>query len=102
MKHYLLLRFPTGFLTAPILSRTKAIFSHLAHEITGIKSIHISRNCVFRESNMDLMIEMELQSPEILHTYLAHRLHQQFIIEIGVHALERCTFDQSKEEEEVL
>lgn len=94
MKHYLLLRFHSGFLTPALFEFTQSTFAKLEDEINGIQKVAVFRNCVPRESNMDLMVTMTLEDKSTLPIYLEHPLHKAFIARVGEHIVERSTFDR--------
>lgn len=84
MKHYVLLRFKDhgSDKESSNLSRaniSKEILGKLIGEVDGFKDVKVYVNCIDREDNYDLMIEMDLANEKALNEYLDHPYHKEFI-----------------------
>lgn len=58
-----------------------------------VENISFKENCVNRDSNMDVMITIELKSKKGLNDYLNHPLHLQFISATDDSIQNRISFD---------
>lgn len=92
MRHYVLLKFEQGYLNDEIVDYIKVVFDNIS-EIRGIESVIVHNNCFDRESNMDIMIEMNIRDEEILKLYLNHELHIEFAKKMNDHLISKVSFD---------
>lgn len=93
MKHYVLFKFKSGYYNENIFEYTKEVFDSIKEKVDGIKSVNVYRNCVARDSNMDMMIEMELENRDMLALYLNDELHKAFVDRTDDHLVLRVSFD---------
>ena len=98
MIHYLLLKFRPGSCGSQIRKRAEAAYRDLACQVEGIISAQVLDNCVFRDSNADLMVRLELSGPQVLTAYLEHPVHRHFAEEIEPCVSQRLTFDHMETE----
>lgn len=95
MKHYVLLKFEPDYFDEEVFHYLRTTFSRLQSVMADeIFSCRVSKNCVERESNMDVMIELELKDPESLLKYLNHPLHRAVGERMDCHVLSRVSFDR--------
>lgn len=95
MIHYLLLKFEPEFFNDEVFSLAVNTFAKLRSVLPGIKDIQVCKNCGYRNCNADIMVRMELATPEDLNVYLEHPLHQCFVEQVNSHVVQRTTFDQA-------
>lgn len=93
MTHYVLFRFKDPQQKPIIYEKAKTAFSKLRQGVSCILDAHVFLNCVERNSNADLLIKLELDSPEALEIYLRHPLHRKFVLETDDLVEQRITFD---------
>ncbi len=94
MRHFVFMKFKPGEFTEEAFSEIRDTFSALQKELPEeILSCRVLKNCVDREWNMDLLIEMELYSAESLPKYLKHPLHTGLGKRMDEHIAERRSFD---------
>lgn len=93
MFHHLLLKFKEDCYTNDIYILTIDVFSKLKNDLPGLVNVSVYENCVFRQSNADIMIVMELAQQETLETYLQHSLHTYFVQQIEELLNTKITFD---------
>jgi len=93
MKHLVLLKFDPNYYSDEILEFTKETFASLQKEVKDIECVNVHSNCVERDSNMDIMIEMDLSNKTALSTYLNHDIHKHFIDVVNDHVTKRVSFD---------
>ncbi len=93
MKHYVMLKFRPGFYNEEILGYTKEIFSEIEKQILNVKNVSVFSNCIERDANMDMMIEMDVENEETLQAYLSHELHKEFVNTTDKHVVLRVSFD---------
>lgn len=93
MKHYLLLKFIPGFLDESRMNMIRQTYAGVVDAVEGIKSVDIYQNALERESNADLLFEMELANAEVLDIYLKHPLHVEFAEKIMPFITKMVTFD---------
>ena len=93
MIHYILFRFQPGYMNDALFEKYSTAYAEMVEKIPCIRSAQVKKNLVARDANMDLMVEVELESQESLAAYLAHPLHQAISEEINPYVLSRCSFD---------
>lgn len=93
MKHYVLLKFDQKFFSEEILKYTKEVFQNIEKQVESIKSINVFINCIERDTNMDIMIEMDLKNKEALNIYLNHELHKGFVNVVDEYLVSKVSFD---------
>lgn len=98
MKHCVLFKFKSDYYNENIFEYTKEVFDSIREKVDGIKSVNVYRNCIVRDSNMDMMIEMELENREILALYLNDELHKAFVDRTNEHLTLRVSFDYEDNE----
>jgi len=95
MKHYVLLKFKPNYYNKDVLDFTKNIFYKIKDSLDGILNVKVFNNCVERNSNMDIMIEMELKDEDVLVEYLKHELHMKFVSVVNEHLVIKVSFDHN-------
>lgn len=92
MRHYVLLKFKQGYFNDEIFNYTKTVFDSIG-KLKDIRVVRVCRNCIDRDSNMDIMIEMEVNDEKALKSYLNHELHIAFANLVNDHLKSRVSFD---------
>lgn len=93
MVHYLLLKFVPGYDIDQVTALAERTYSQIATQVSGVTSVRVFRNCVVRDSNADLLIQIELESENALGRYLEHELHKAFVVQTHDHVVQLTTFD---------
>ncbi len=94
MRHFVFMKFEPGFFDTGVFEYIRSTFASLKAVLPeDILFCRVSRNCVERERNMDLMIEMELKDKSSLELYLLHPLHIAIGERMNSHVTERASFD---------
>lgn len=94
MRHLVLFRFEPGYFGPKTKERAEKVFSQLRKEIPeDLLDYHIYTNCVERDTNADICLDLELKGPESLSVYLPHPIHQALANEWIPHTVNRITFD---------
>lgn len=94
MKHFVLLKFEPSYLTEEIYLEIETAFAELKKALPDdVLAAIVHKNIIARESNMDIMIEMELKSSASLPTYLNHPIHQAIGAKMNPHITNRVSFD---------
>ncbi len=93
MKHYVLLKFKKGQLSEEISVMAQQILGKLVEAVEEIKTVTVHTNCVNRQDNYDLMVEMDLANKETLQTYLDHPYHKEFIEYVKDKVEAKVSFD---------
>lgn len=92
MIHYVLLKFEANYYNDDILNYTKSVFDNIG-KIANIYDVRVHANCMDRNTNMDIMIEMRVNNKDDLTFYLQHDLHRAFVNTVDSHVVLRVTFD---------
>ena len=93
MKHYLILKLRESEAVPQVAAKARSVLGHLPEELDGVRSVLAVRNCVPREENHDLMIEMDFRDEEVLQEYLKHPRHKEFIAFAAPLVASKVTFD---------
>ena len=75
MKHYVLLKLAPGADGDALAGSMRETYRKLEEAMESLHSPRVCRNCVARDSNYDILAEIELDRPEDLQAYLTHPLH---------------------------
>ena len=75
MKHYVLLKLVPGADADRVFESMSETYRKLEAAMPQLHNPKVHKNCVVRDSNADIMAEIELDGPEFLQTYLTHPLH---------------------------
>ena len=100
MRHYVLLKFEPNYYNKDVVDFTKNTFNKIKDSLDGIFNVKVLRNCIERDSNMDIMIEMELKDEESLTAYLEHELHLKYASVIDKHIVSKVSFDYNDDDEQ--
>lgn len=92
MRHYVLLKFKPEYFNDEILNYTRAVFDSIG-KLKDIEVVRVCRNCIDRDSNMDIMIEMKVSDEKALKSYLNHELHISFANTVNDHLVSKVSFD---------
>ncbi len=92
MKHYVLLKFKPGYFNDEILAYTKSVFGKIGR-LDDIEVVKVCSNCIDRDLNMDIMIEMKVSDEKSLESYLNHELHISFVNTVNNHLISKVSFD---------
>lgn len=94
MIHLVLMKFQDNFLDDDHFSQITAAYQELKQTLPEeIYNVNIYRNIVARESNMDIMIELELKNADSLPIYLTHPIHQAISTKMNPYVINRVSFD---------
>lgn len=94
MTHLVLMKFQDNFLNDANLSEISEAYQELKKALPEeIYNVNIYRNIVARESNMDIMIELELKNADSLPIYLTHPIHQAISTKMNPYVITRVSFD---------
>ena len=94
MTHYVLFRFEDGFMSDEVVNRFEETYAELKTLLPGdILDYAIYGNCVERDSNMDMMVKIELKERASLQRYLQHPEHIALISSFSAHEKNRVSFD---------
>lgn len=92
MKHYVLLKFKPDYYNEEILNYTKDVFNKIRN-IENIEDVYVHSNCIERDSNMDIMIEMNVKNKDALIHYINHELHRDFAKTVNEILVSKVSFD---------
>jgi len=93
MKHYVLFKFEPDYYNEDVLKYTKEVFYSIGKKLDNILNVNVYSNCIIRDSNMDVMVEMDLENKESLDFYLNDALHKAFADRTDKHLVLRVSFD---------
>lgn len=94
MTHMVFMKFAAGFFSPAVFQRIADEFCRLQEAMPlEILSVQVRENCISRETNMDVLIQMELRDPSVLEQYLNHSIHLEISREMNPHIVRRCSFD---------
>lgn len=94
MRHFVALKFEDGYLDEGQFRQISAQFFKLQPTLSAqVKRVDVYRNCIERDSNMDLMVEILLDCPDALAIYLNHPLHLKIMKDLLPHVISRVSFD---------
>ena len=93
MIHYVLFKFKPVTAIDEILHCYQRTYLKMEKLLPEVENISFKENCVNRDSNMDVMITIELKSKKGLNDYLNHPLHLQFISATDDSIQNRISFD---------
>lgn len=94
MIHMVFMKFEAGFFSPAISREITDAFHRLQKALPEeILSVQVLENCIFREGNMDLLIQMELSGADALERYLQHPVHLEIGAVMNPHIVQRCSFD---------
>lgn len=94
MKHLVLFRFESHFLTPNLMQEADRVLHELKMALPqDILNTTVRKNCVQRDANYDLLMELELSSESSLEKYLQHPIHMALVKEWSPHITGRVSFD---------
>ena len=93
MTHYVLLKFSEKSDLNSIEKTVRDTYEALGKELSFLHDPKVFRNSVDRDSNMDLMAKITLDSPEFLKSYLTHPLHLKMAEDLKDDVTMRVSFD---------
>lgn len=99
MFHYVLFKFKPGYTAEDMEKLYNDAYTQLSLKVPGIIKTSFRKNCVTRDSNMDVLIAVQLKKREDLQTYLTHPLHLEFVKATHDHVAQRVSFDWEESEE---
>ncbi len=79
--HYLLLKLKEEYTSerGELFELAKELFGKIADDNIGIENLSVQKNCIERDSNMDILVKFRFEDRKILDEYLKHPLHLKFI-----------------------
>ena len=94
MTHMVFMKFEDGFFCDEVFDRIQEAYRSLAAALPEtVTAVAVRKNCVERDTNMDLLIQVELDSKASLKTYLTHPKHRGIGEVMNPHVVNRCSFD---------
>ena len=93
MKHYIFLKLKDGVDVKEMCSRIEHLLLPLPEEIPGAGKVNAIANCVDRAENLDIMLEMPMESQSVLAAWMENPLHKALIAMAGPNAQAKLTFD---------
>lgn len=93
LKHFVIFSFEDNFFKEEHYEEYCKAFDIIKNAFDGIKEAHVYKNCVNREANLDLMIEMVLDDESVLSQYLSHEEHVRMGQKYNPHVTKRVSFD---------
>lgn len=92
MRHYVLFKFKPRCFTEDLLNYIKDAYTEI-EKLENIEEANVYCNCVERDLNMDIMIELKLKDKDTLKYYLESDLHKNFAKNLDDRVLTRVSFD---------
>ncbi len=79
--HYLLLKLKEEYASerGELFELAKELFGKIADDNIGIENLSVQKNCIERDSNMDILVKFCFEDRKVLQDYLKHPLHLKFI-----------------------
>jgi hypothetical protein len=93
MQHYVLIKFFPGFISEDRIIQIKNAFAEIKADVEGVLEVRIERNCMERDTNMDLMIRLLLSDETQLDVYLKHPSHLAIAAVMEPYVQNRVSFD---------
>ena len=98
MRHIVMMKLEPGLFNDAAEADYRETFAALQAALPEeILAVRVCRNCVLREANMDVMVEMRLKDAESLSKYLRHPLHVAIGERYNPHVLRIASFDTEEE-----
>ncbi len=99
MVHLVLMKFYPGKFNENVLRTIHMGYAEIQQELKDrILSVHLWRNCIERDQNMDLMIQIDLSAPEDLQVYLRHPRHVALMQKYQSDIVSIVSFDREETE----
>lgn len=96
MTHLVLMKFQENFLDEDNFIQIKEAYQELKEALPEeIIDIQLYRNIIDRESNMDILIKLELKNADSLPIYLRHPIHQAISTKMNPYVTTRVSFDHA-------
>ena len=93
MIHYNLLKLKEGADVDAVFEESKKVYAALEEELDFLHNAVVSKCVTVRDSNADIMMIMEIDSPEFLQTYLQHPKHVKLATDTREFVAARMSFD---------
>lgn len=93
MTHYVLLKLAEGADVDAVEKRVAETYCALEQALPYLNDPVVYRSCVTRESNADIMVSLQLDSPDQLQPYLTHPLHLQMAQDLKDMLAGKVSFD---------
>ena len=93
MKHIVIFKFKEGSYTKDFYQETHTAFTEMVHKITGVNGFKLTENTMDREANGQLMLEVDLETKEMLQVYLDHPLHVAYANMIKPILIQKLSID---------
>ncbi len=98
MRHLVLFRFEEGYFTEEQMDHGREVFAKLQEALPQeILEVHLHRNCVERDTNANICVDMHLRSEQALELYLNHPIHCALVKEWLPHITNRISFDYKEQ-----
>ena len=102
MLHYVLFKLKPELTVDAMEMLYRETYARLGETMLEVLGTSFLRNCIVRDSNMDVMITVRLRSRAALAGYLQHPLHLKFIEGTCDYVVQRVSFDWSEEEDQMI
>ena len=93
MFHYVLFKLRPGFTAEDMKRLYDCTYARLSEAVPEITATSFRKNCITRDSNMDVLITLQMTSPSGLESYLKHPLHLKFVEDTCEHVIQKVSFD---------
>lgn len=92
--HMVFMKFEEGYFTPDVMKEIGDTYRTLCDELPNdIYTVQIIKNCIERDTNMDLLIRAQLKDENSLPIYLNHPAHIAIGKKMNPHITNRCSFD---------
>ena len=93
MTHIVMYKFPKGEFKEEYKVQAEQAFGKVKASVPGIIDVKVKTNCVNRDVNYDLLVQVELVNDEALNAYLPHPDHKAFSKEMDKHIVDKARID---------
>lgn len=93
MVHYNFLKLKEGADVEAIFEKCKTVYAELEEELDFLNNAKVCRCITERDSNADIMMIMEIDSPDQLTSYLRHPKHVALAQATKEYIADRMSFD---------
>lgn len=94
LMHMVFMKFEGGYFTPEVVNEIEDTYRTLSSELPNdIYTVQIIKNCIERDTNMDLLIRARLKDGNSLPIYLNHPAHIAIGKKMNPHIIDRCSFD---------
>jgi hypothetical protein len=80
-----------------MIAKTKEMYRTIMEGDAAIQAYAVHENCIDRQGNYDVLIELWFEDAGVLGRYLESEGHRRFVTYAGPHVLGKVSFDYSVE-----